>query len=96
MRSLKAAHLNQQAVVTGGYADGGPPSGGYRDEVLCGIFYLHISLEVLQYNPSTNAWLKIGQMQEARVSHAIVEANLGVLCTASGNLNQIKLSFSTS
>ena len=35
LAGLRAAHLNQQMVVTGGY-DGRK----YRDEVLCGIFSL--------------------------------------------------------
>ena len=43
MRSLKAAHLNQQVVVTGGF-DGA----NARDEVLCGsleliVFFLLLS-----------------------------------------------------
>ena len=36
MNGLRAAHLNQQVVVTGGLDDGG----NYRDEVLCGILLL--------------------------------------------------------
>ena len=38
MQGLRAAHLNQQVVVTGG-DDGGT---NYRDEVLCGILKLFV------------------------------------------------------
>ena len=34
---LRAAHLNQQVVVTGGYDDGADDGRNYDDEVLCGI-----------------------------------------------------------
>ena len=43
-------------------------------------------MQVLQYNPLTNGWLKIGEIREARKLHAVVEANLAALCTAIGNI----------
>ena len=43
-------------------------------------------MQVLQYNPLTNGWLKIGEIGEARKLHAVVEANLAALCTAIGNI----------
>ena len=85
--SLRAAHLNQRVVVTGGY-DGS----NYRDEVLCGVLYPIVlnllSLQVLEYDGS--AWSeKKERMTTTRYGHAIVAANLPALCSAMGNLNLI-------
>jgi len=63
---LKAAHLNQQVVVTGGEDDGDNYSG-----------------EVLQYNVETDTWSQMTEkMKVPRRDHAVVEANLALLCTA--------------
>ena len=82
MRSLKAAHLNQQVVVTGGEVD---------DEVLCGIIWLVMRclacLQVLQYNTSTNTWTQIGSLKDSRARHAVAEVNLAALGCV-GNLNR--------
>ena len=83
---LRAAHLNQQVVVTGGSDD----DWNARDEVLCGVLYLIVlfSLQVLEYDGST--WSeKKERMEIKRFLHAIVEANLPTLCSTTGNLNPI-------
>jgi len=62
---LRAAHLNQQAVVTGGFVMD-PEMGGstLRDEVL-------------QYSVETGTWTQMeNKMQRRRSDHAIVEVNL--------------------
>jgi len=41
--------------------------GNYRDEVLL-------------FSPSTNAWTKIGKLQNGRTTHAIAEVNLHAVC----------------
>jgi len=61
---LRAAHLNQQMVVTGGYD--GSKDGIHRDEVL-------------QYNPSNNTWSQIGTLTEGRANHAIAEVNFAAV-----------------
>ena len=90
MIGLRAAHLNQQVVITGG-EDGW---GNYRYEVLCGILWLVscFCLQVLQYNvDGRGAWTEMdGKMREGRSAHAIVEANLGAVCFGIGNLNPNK------
>ena len=84
---LRAAHLNQQVVVTGGGWDGS----NSRDEVLCGLTICYLStFQVLQYNHEERSWLQIGSMERKRSYHAIVEANLDAVCAAVGNLNPIK------
>jgi len=64
--ALKAAHLNQQVVITGGLDDGHNYSG-----------------EVVQYNVETDSWTQMTEkMKVPRRDHAVVEANLALLCTA--------------
>ena len=47
-------------------------------------------LQVLQYNPSEDAWSQIGSLKRERVGHAISEVNLfAVGCV--GNLNLLKI-----
>ena len=87
LSGLRAAHLNQRVVVTGGMDDGF----NIRDEVLCGILYLIVltlfSFQVLEYNGST--WSeKKEKMTMGHRSHAIIEVNLPALCPTRGNLNQ--------
>ena len=83
---LRAAHLNQQVVFTGGFDD----ERNMRDEVLCGILWLMMRcfacLRVLQYNPSTKAWSEIGSLKKKRVVHALTEVYLDDAGCV-GNLN---------
>ena len=46
--------------------------------------------QVLQYNHEERTWMNVGTLERARYYHAIVEANLAVVCPAVGNLNAIK------
>ena len=90
MSGLKAAHLNQKVVVTGGR----DWYGNYRDEVLGRILQLVMRclacLQVLQYNPSNKTWTKIGSMMKnGRAYHAVAEVNLVDLACV-GNLNPVK------
>ena len=89
LTGLRAAHLNQQMVVTGGQHGSKD-----RDEVLCGIILLIMRnlscFKVLQYNNEERTWLKIGRLERERSYHAIVEVNLDAICSAVGNLNPIK------
>lgn len=75
MYGLRAGHLNQQAVVTGGREDRG--TNEYTRD------------EVLQFNVEAGAWTKIGSLQKGRYSHAIAEVNLAALGCI-GNLNPVK------
>jgi len=72
MNGLRAAHLNQQVVITGGW-EGVGWRGDRRDEVL-------------QYNVETETWTPMeNKMQSPRSDHAIVEVNLATFgCAASG------------
>ena len=87
---LRAAHLDQQVVVTGG-EDG---VGNYRSEVLCRVLSLMscFCLQVLQYNiDAGGTWTQMGgKMKFARRAHAIVETNLAAVCFGIGNWNQNK------
>jgi len=63
MGGLRAAHLNQQVVVTGGYYEYNDEERNFRDEVL-------------QYNPSHNTWSQIGSLKKKRAGHDITEVYL--------------------
>ena len=47
------------------------------------------SLQVLLYDPNTNAWTEIARLKTRRSFHAITEVNLGALGCL-GNLNPVK------
>ena len=74
MYCLRADHLNQQVVVTGGY------NGGDRDEVFFDFDFDFACLQVLQYNPSNNTWSQIGALQTARHMHAIAAFGCNGMC----------------
>jgi len=68
LSGLKAAHVNQQVVVTGGSDD----EKNYRDEVL-----------QYGYVGTYDTWTQMTEkMKVPRGDHAVVEANLALLCTA--------------
>ena len=50
----------------------------------------HTFLQFLQYDAVTDSWTEIGQMERGRSFHAIVQANLGDVCAAMGNINLVK------
>ena len=85
MKGLRAAHLNQQVVVTGGNDEH-----DNRDEVLYEKLVMRdlACLQVLQYNPSDSSWTQIGSLKRGRAYHAITEVNLAALGCV-GNLNPI-------
>ena len=45
---------------------------------------------MLRYDAAADTWSQIGKMEVARDAHAIVEANLGLICAAIGNLKSMK------
>ena len=74
---LRAARLNGEVVVTGGW----DRTNNVRDEVLFEIILVVLFLfQVYQYSPAEDEWTKIGTMERKHYYHAIVEANLRAVC----------------
>ena len=44
---------------------------------------------MLQFNPTEETWLEIGEMEKERKYHAVVEANLDDICPKIGNIEKV-------
>merc|ERR1719220_1069558 len=74
MKGLRAAHLNQQVVVTGGF--GNDCTKRTHGGSSCSTRHFD---EVLQYDVEAGKWTQINSLQKGRSSHGIAEVNLAAL-----------------